>query len=181
MGSANEEFERLKAYLRWRVEEWVRGGRLAKQLADKAGISEGWMSSIRSGEPIGERKLIALLDAFEISLEDALEASKEWAVTQRALGLNVPVLPDSDNLRRAIEIMGAKSIDPSVHQAATAALAQFGDREVDQWMLWLRHIREAHMAGVLAQRLANDRFVVERTKPRRPEAPAQRPRRIKKA
>lgn len=156
----------MKEYLRWRVEESLRGAETTvKAFAERAGISMGWLHEFRSSGSCGVPVWLALVDAFDMTIAEALAASREWAATQRAMGRHIeerPQLHESENLKRAIEAFGV--VTPNVREKAMAALARFGDRDPDQWMSWIRSIREAGAAGRLRLISRIDKEILDATR-----------------
>jgi hypothetical protein len=72
--------EAIGAYLRWRVEEWVKAGKSARQLAKAAGVSTTQISVLRStGAGAGWKTMEGRGKVFGLSTEQLLQVSKEWA------------------------------------------------------------------------------------------------------
>ena len=77
--------EVIAAYLRWRVEEWVRAGKSARQLARAAGVSSTQISVLRStGTGAGWKTMEGLGKVFGLTTEQLLRVSKEWAADRPA-------------------------------------------------------------------------------------------------
>lgn len=155
MRPAADDFDQLRNYLVWRIEEHVRAGGTAREIAEKTGLSEGFISNVRQGSSrLGMRGIPDLCRFFDMGLAEAQQLAAEHAKkTARTESTRAPRRVESRNMARAIELLHEEGMDvsPAVRDTMLDFLEIEGDLRVDLWVQHMRTARLIERTGRLAQ------------------------------
>lgn len=76
----------IAGYLQWRIREWVRGGKTARDLAKLAGISTAQVSELQNaGIGAGWKTAERLAHAFGMSMPELMKAAADWSADRPAV------------------------------------------------------------------------------------------------
>ena len=145
---ARSTSKEIAAYLQWRVREWVRSGKTARELARAAGISTAQVSELQnSGIGAGWKTAESLGRVFQLSMPELMAAAADWSTRHAPL---TPAAPDLREERRALASRLARE-DGVSDEAIRLVLAEEPTdqdmlRSTVWWILRMRR-RDLDLAG----------------------------------
>jgi transcriptional regulator with XRE-family HTH domain len=130
---ARSTSKEVAAYCQWRIREWVRSGKSARELAKAAGVSSTQISELQSqGIGAGWKTVEGLAKAFGMTMPELMTVANEWAASQ-------PTPPPSPSLatsRRAHAADLAKE-DGISDEAIRSVLAEpIREEDAQRSTLW---------------------------------------------
>lgn len=181
-----DDFDLLRRYLVWRIEDHVASGGTAREIAEKTGLSEGFISNVRKGTGrLGMRGIPEICAFFNLSLSEAQELAAEHAKKMAAAAQSSRPArrAESRNLARAIELLREDGIavSPAIRDTMLDFLEIEGDLRVDLWVQHMRTARLIEQTGRLAQVVKDGQDANAKTQGHRREPTSPTPLSIRRA